>query len=76
MKSLKTLLKEYEFSQRFEYYDMVYDSLINGNISQAKKLFCSMKREDRKDCYLYFEGYYDSPNQDQRKSLNFFFKLI
>ena len=76
MKNLKTLLKYYDFNQRYEYYDMIFNSLVNGNISQSKEQFLIMKREDRKDCYKYFEGFYDCPNEWQRKDLNFFFDLI
>lgn len=73
---MKKLLKDYEFNQDAEYFDMCYDSLINGNISQAREQFTRMTRKDRKRCYVYFDGFYDMPNEDQRKRQNFFFELI
>jgi hypothetical protein len=76
MKTMKRLLKDYEFTQRHEYFDMVYNSLINGNRTQARELFTDMRREDRKECYLYFAGLYDCPTDEQRKNCNFFFNLI
>ena len=76
MKAIKTLLKYYELNQVYEFYDMVYNSLINGNRTQAREQFLSMKKEDRKACYKYYEGFYDCPNEWQRKNLNFFFDLI
>ncbi len=76
MKAIKTLLKDYDLNQRYEYYDLVFNSLVNGNISQTKELFLDMYRKDRKDCYKYYDGFYDCPNEWQRKNLNFFFELI
>jgi hypothetical protein len=76
MKTMKGLLKDYQFTQRYEYFDICYNSLINGNISQTRKLFTDMRREDRKECYLYFTGFYDYPTTDQREYLQFFFNLI
>lgn len=76
MKAIKTLLREYDLLQVYEYYDLVYNSLINGNRTSAKELFTAMKRDDRKACYKYYEGFYDCPNEWQRKDINFFFDLI
>lgn len=73
---MKKLLKEYDLSQEYEYYDLCYNSRINGNITQSKELFKAMTKKDRKKCYLYFQGFYDRPNDWQLSYLNFFFELI
>ena len=76
MQTMKRLLNDYQFTQKYEYFDMCYKSLINGNISATRELFTDMRREDRKECYLYFDGFYDVPTGEQKKRLMFFYNLI
>jgi hypothetical protein len=79
MKTLKTLLKEYELKQDaeyFEYFDMVYNSYMNGQKEQARAQFLAMQKDDRKDCYMYFDDFYDNPEGAQLTFLKFFFYLI
>jgi hypothetical protein len=46
--TMKKLLKEYELNSDMQYYEMVVESVINGNRTQAKEQFNAMPREDRK----------------------------
>jgi len=73
---MKKLLKDYDLKQDEEYFDLCYNCLINGNYSATKDLFLRMRREDRKRCYKYFDGFYDYPTYDQQRNLNYFFNLI
>ena len=73
---MKKLLKDYECSQSEEYYDICFNSYINGQRTQAKEQFLMMNRKERKDCYVYFTGFYDDPQGTRKEILNFFFYLI
>lgn len=44
---MKKLLKQYGLNSDMEYYQMVADSFINGQITQGKTLFNQMVREYR-----------------------------
>jgi len=73
---MKKLLKLYDCRQVYEYFDICYNSYYNGQISQAKSQFNAMPKELRKQCYKYYEGFYDFPNDRQKGMLNFFFELL
>jgi hypothetical protein len=45
---MKKLLKVYGFTVELQYYEMVVESRINGNISQAKSQFLAMPKANRK----------------------------
>jgi len=46
---MKTLVKEYGFGNKSEYFDMIGESIVNGNRSQAKEQFLAMDKESRKE---------------------------
>ena len=46
---MKKLLKEYNFSNVDEYYAMIEESRMNGNIQQSKDQFKAMPKQFRKD---------------------------
>ena len=48
MKALKTLLKEYDLTQDTEYFEIIIESVINGQFMQSTDQFLSMKQIDRK----------------------------
>lgn len=62
-KYAETLAREYDFTTKFEYFDYIIDSLINGNRSQVKDLFNQMKGTDQKEFlvdYLQNDGSYQT----------------
>lgn len=56
-KKLITLAKELEFETELEYFQYIFDSYFNGNLSQCKRLFAEMKREDQKSFVSYCKGF-------------------
>lgn len=44
---MKKLLKEYGFNSDMQYFEMIVESFINGQISQAKEQFSAMPKKDR-----------------------------
>lgn len=45
---MKKLLKDYELNSDMQYFEMIADSVINGQRTQAKELFRAMRRKDKK----------------------------
>lgn len=45
---MKKLLKVYGLTNEMEYYEMVAESRINGQITQAKEQFKAMPKENQK----------------------------
>jgi hypothetical protein len=50
---MKKLLKEYELNSHVQYYEMIVDSIINGQRTQAKELFSAMPKRWRIDCLMW-----------------------
>ena len=50
---MKKLLKSYDLKWSYEYFDMILESKLNGNHSQAVDQFKEMKRENRKEFIIY-----------------------
>lgn len=48
---MKKLLKDYEFNSDQQYFDMIVESVINGNRTQAKEQFKAMPRKEQK-CFI------------------------
>lgn len=46
---MKKLLKEYNLTTNAEYYEMVTDSYINGQLAQAERQFKGMPYENQKE---------------------------
>jgi hypothetical protein len=46
---MKKLLKTYGFNSDVQYFEMIADSFLNGQYSQAKEQFKAMPRANRKD---------------------------
>lgn len=51
---MKKLLKIYGFDTNEQYYDMISESEVNGQFSQAKDQFLALPRAERKECVKYF----------------------
>ena len=46
---MKKLLKSYGFNSDMQYFEMIVESVINGQRTQARKQFNAMPRQDRKN---------------------------
>lgn len=57
---MNKLLKSYGFKNHSEYYDMILESLINGQFTQAKEQFNKLPKTYNKEFLRYsFENYTD-----------------
>lgn len=45
---MKKLLKDYGFNSDMQYFEMIVDSVINGQRTQAKEQFKAMPKENQK----------------------------
>lgn len=45
---MKKLLKQYGFFSDMQYYEMIVESVINGQHTQAKEQFLAMPKADKK----------------------------
>lgn len=45
---MKKLLKEYNLNSDMQYFEMIVESVINGQRTQAKEQFKAMPKSDRK----------------------------
>jgi len=73
-KKLLTLAKELDFNTEIEFFDYCIDSHINGNFTQCKDLFNSMKKEDKKLFLNYLNG--QSQYNGKLEIRNFYFNLL
>lgn len=46
---MKKLLKEYNLFSDMQYFEIIADSFLNGQIAQAKNQFSAMSKQYRKD---------------------------
>ena len=74
MKNMKTLLRDYELNSDMQYFEMIVDSVINGQRTQAKEQFNLMPRKVRKAFIVSIYGNWDSGLSDSDKAM--FFNLI
>ena len=58
------LAKDYDFNSKYEYFDYIIESLINGQRPQVKELFNQMKGEDKQEFLIDYldsdQGYHIS----------------
>lgn len=66
---MKKLLDWYELVEETDYYDMVCESYINGQIYQAKRQFDALPYENKKAMLRYIETF-------DRDIYNFFFDQL
>ncbi len=72
---MKNLLKAYGLNSDIQYFDMIVESVINGQRTQAKEQFLAMPRKERKSfvgplCF----GTWRTPLQKQ--DVEMFFELL
>ena len=69
---MKKLLKEYGFFSDMEYYQMIVDSVYNGNRTQAKEQFNALPRKLRKVFLVAIYGNWDTGlnTRDQAMFMN------
>ena len=47
------ILKNYEINSILEFYNITYESYLNGNLSQAREQFRMLTVEQRQECFKY-----------------------
>lgn len=57
---MKKLLKKYGFNSDMQYFEMIVESVINGQRSQAKQQFKAMPKQYRKDFLKSANGFWNS----------------
>ena len=64
---MKKLLKEYDLTEVYQYYDMIIDSVINGQREQAKNQFLAMPKDYQKRFLseILFHSYSDLTTSDK-----------
>ena len=71
---MKKLLKQYGFKSDMQYFEMIVESVINGQRTQAKNQFNAMPRKARKAFIVSIYGSWDSGLSDSEKA--FFMNLL
>lgn len=66
---MKTLLKLYNFESVHQYYEMVVESKINGQTTQAREQFNAMPKANRK-------ALVEELSQGNNELFMFFFRLL
>lgn len=46
---MKKLLKQYGFNSDMQYYEMIVESYLNGQLTQSSEQFLAMPKKNRKD---------------------------
>jgi hypothetical protein len=69
---MKKLLKDYGFNSNMQYFEMVVESVINGNRTQAREQFNAMPRKVRKAFLVSIYGNWESglSNSDKAMFMN------
>ena len=65
---MKKLLKQYGFKSDMQYFEMIVDSVINGQRTQARNQFNAMPRKVRKAFIVSIYGSWDSGLSDSEKA--------
>jgi hypothetical protein len=71
---MKKLLKAYGFNSDMQYFEMVVESVINGQRTQAKEQFKAMPKDYRKSFVKAIYGNWTTPLGTQDKEM--FFDLL
>ena len=69
MRTMKRLLNDYQFNSDMQYYEMIVDSIINGQRTQAKEQFKAMPNEDKQRFVSAIFSYWDSGLSESDKLL-------
>ena len=73
MKTMKTLIIDYNFDHQINYFEMVIDSYFNGQMSQAKELFNDMDNPGKYE-FLSYVAFMDLLPKDVKNITLFFIK--
>ena len=57
---MEALLKEYDFETESQYYEYIYESVVNGQRKQARSLFHEMPQDNRLE---FVDWVYDNINR-------------
>jgi hypothetical protein len=57
---MKKLLNQYSFNSDMQYYEMIAESFLNGQITQAKSQFEAMPKANRVSMVQAANGYWES----------------
>lgn len=66
---MKKLLKDYGLNSDMQYFDMIVESVINGQRTQAKEQFNAMPRKVRKAFIVSIYGNWNSGLDDRDKAM-------
>jgi hypothetical protein len=75
MKTMKQLVKDYDFDHQINYYDMVIDSFFNGQMSQCKDQFNEMDNSGKKE-FMSYIAFMDLLPKDIKNMTLFFINEI
>lgn len=68
---MKKLLKNYGFTSDAQYFEMIAESVINGQRTQARNQFSAMPKKDKKAFLLdLFSGNWNLDQKDKEMFLN------
>ena len=72
MEKMSRLLKAYGFNSDMQYFEMIVESIINGNRQQARGQFNAMPDKDKKNFVhsIYTDWQTGLDNEDKRMFLN------
>lgn len=66
---MKKLLKSYDLENDQQYFEMIVNSVINGQRTQAKNQFNELKKEYKKQFIKSIFGYWESGLSQQDKEM-------
>lgn len=66
---MKKLLKQYGYNSDMQYFEMIIESVINGNRTQAKEQFKAMPKADRTNFLKSIFGAWETGLTDNDKFL-------
>lgn len=72
---MKKLLKEYRFNSDMQYFEMIIESFLNGNIKQSQEQFKAMPKADKK-AFIKSSILYWNMGVTKENIFNYFFILL
>ena len=66
---MSRLLKDYDLSSDMQYFEMIVESVINGQRTQARELFNEMPRADRRAFVVSITGNWQTGLSQQDKEM-------
>jgi hypothetical protein len=72
---MKKLLKEYSLNSDMQYFEMIAESYLNGQVEQAKNQFLAMPKQYRKS-FIKSGILYWGSGLTKQQIMNVFFELL